>query len=120
MKKPLLAVIGLLGLALATPVWADAVVHLPFQEAVQRATAEGVLDGSVQFYLAGTAAPGHVIKAGVVTNKKTNAFAKDDDKVYEHVLRSALIQLQLAAKNNGASSVRNIVSYFKKDTYSSA
>ncbi len=38
--------------------------------------ADGTLDGSVKFYLAGTRAGGKVIQKGLVTNKKTNGFAE--------------------------------------------
>ena len=98
---------------------ADRPVYFPFQEAVQRAVDDGFLDGSVSFHLAGTGATGTVVQADAITNKKTNAFAKKDDVACDHVLRSALIQLQTAAQNAGATSVQNIVSYYKRNTYSS-
>ncbi|UOO90038.1 excinuclease ATPase subunit [Vitreoscilla massiliensis] len=120
MKPSKLILTSLCGLYLSTPAQAaDRPVFYPFQEAVQRAVDDGFLDGSVTFYLAGTGSTGTVLQADVVTNKKTNAFAKKDEVACDHVLRSALIQLQTAAKNAGATSVRNIVSYYKKDTYSS-
>lgn len=48
-----------------------------------------------------------------MTNKKTNGFGKPAETACDHVLRSALIQLQNTAKAKGANSVTNIVSYFK-------
>ena len=98
---------------------ADRAVYFPFQAAVQRAVDDGFLDGSVTFHLAGTSQAGTVLQADAITNKKTNAFAKKDEVACDHVLRSALLQLQTAAHNAGATSVHNIVSYFKKNTYSS-
>lgn len=92
---------------------ADTVHNLNFKEAVDRAVADGFLDGSVKFYLAGTKSGGQVLEKAVVSNKKTNGFGKSAEKACDHVLRSALIQLQSAAKDKGANAVTNIVSYFK-------
>lgn len=94
---------------------ADTMHDLNFKDAVDRAVAEGVLDGSVKFYLAGTKSGGNVIEKGLVTNKKTNGFGKSAEKSCDHVLRSALIQFQNTAKSRGANSVTNIVSYFKSN-----
>lgn len=94
---------------------ADTVHDFDFNTAVKRAVADGVLDNSVQFYLAGTKSGGKLIKADVVTNKKTNGFAKSAESSCDHVLRSALIQLQNTAKAQGANGVTNIVSYFKSN-----
>ena len=92
---------------------ADTAHNLDFKSAVERAVADGTLDGSVKFYLAGTKSGGKVLQKDAVTNKKTNGFAKSAEAACDHVLRSALIQLQNTAKAQGANSVTNIVSYFK-------
>ncbi|OTG75579.1 excinuclease [Acinetobacter terrae] len=92
---------------------ADTAHNLDFKSAVERAVADGTLDGSVKFYLAGTKSGGKVVQKDAVTNKKTNAFAKSAETACDHVLRSALIQLQNTAKAQGVNSVTNIVSYFK-------
>lgn len=94
---------------------ADDVHQLDFKQAVQRAMADGTLDGSVKFYLAGTHSGGQVLKKGIVTNKKTNGFLKSAENSCDWVLRSALIQLQTAAKQRGANAVTNIVSYYKSN-----
>ncbi|MHA3049772.1 excinuclease [Acinetobacter sp. ANC 4641] len=94
---------------------ADDVYNLNFNQAVQSAIADGTLDGSVKFYLMGTRSGGQVLKKGVVTNKKTNAFMKSAEESCDWVLRSALIQLQTAAKQSGANAVTNIVSYYKSN-----
>ncbi|TCM63206.1 hypothetical protein EC844_12225 [Acinetobacter calcoaceticus] len=106
--------------SLATAHAADKVYNFDFKSAVDRAVAEGVLDNSVQFYLAGTKSGGKLISADSVTNKKTNGFAKSAESSCDHVLRSALIQLQNSAKAQGANSVTNIVSYFKSNESKSA
>ena len=94
---------------------ADTAHNLDFKSAVERAVADGTLDGSVKFYLAGTKSGGKVVQKDAVTNKKTNGFAKSAETACDHVLRSALIQLQNSAKAQGANSVTNIVSYFKSN-----
>jgi len=96
----------------------DTAVHLNFDNAVQQAIQAGVLDGSVRFYLAGTDIPGTVSRLNeTITNQKTNAFAKSDAVACDHVLRSALIRLQNAAKNAGANAVVDIVSFYKRNEY---
>ncbi|ANN66584.1 excinuclease [Bordetella bronchialis] len=94
---------------------ADRTVMQSFQEAVKNATDAGKLDGSVKFYLAGTGPSGKVLEANVVTNRKTNAFGKSDEKACDWAAQSALISLQEAAKKAGANAVINIVSYYKKN-----
>ena len=101
--------------AIASAQAADKMYDFKFQEAVNRAVAEGALDGSVKFYLAGTKSGGKVIEKGLVTNKKTNGFAKSAESSCDHVLRSALIQFQNTAKANGANAVTNLVSFYKSN-----
>jgi uncharacterized protein YbjQ (UPF0145 family) len=94
---------------------ADTVYNIDFKSAVEKAVADGFLDGSVKFYLAGTKSGGRVLEKDIVSNKKTNGFGKPAEKACDHVLRSALIQMQNAAKAQGGNSVTNIVSYFKSN-----
>ena len=94
---------------------ADTMHDFNFKEAVDRAVADGTLDGSVKFYLAGTKSGGKVIEKGLVTNKKTNGFAKSAESSCDHVLRSALIQFQNTAKAKGANAVTNLVSFYKSN-----
>lgn len=109
-----------LSLACSTPTLAaDRTVFLPLQPAIEAAQAAGKIDGSVKFYLAGTGPKGKVLEAGVVTNRKTNAFAKKDAEACLWVAQSAVIALHEAAKKAGANAVTNIVSYYRKNEYSS-
>ncbi|WOE31262.1 MULTISPECIES: excinuclease [unclassified Acinetobacter] len=112
-KMAFVAVLSVLGMS--TSYAADKMYNYNFNDAVNRAIADGVLDGSVKFYLAGTQSGGKLIEAGVVTNKKTNGFAKSAEGSCDHVLRSALIQLQNAAQQKGANAVTNIVSFYKSN-----
>lgn len=115
LNKKLLLVAMLSAGFTATVQAADEVHHFNFKEAVDRAVADGTLDGSVKFYLSGTKSGGKVIQKDVVTNKKTNGFAKSAEASCDWVLRSALIQMQNNAKAQGANAVTNIVSYFKSN-----
>jgi hypothetical protein len=93
----------------------------PFNEVVERGFAEGKLDGTVKFYLAGSGPKGGtVVRGGMVTNKKTNSVGKDDKTACDWALISALVQLQGAAKNSGANAVTNIVSFYQKKETSDA
>lgn len=105
--------LGLSGMASVQA--ADSMHQFNFKEAVDRAVAEGALDGSVKFYLAGTKSGGQVLQKGLVTNKKTNGFGKSAENACDHVLRSALIQFQNTAKSRGANAVTNITSFYKSN-----
>lgn len=113
---------GALSLSLACSAQAlaaDRTVFLPLQPAIDAALAVGKIDGSVKFYLAGTGPKGKVLESGVVTNRKTNAFAKKDAEACEWVAQSAVIALHEAAKKANANAVTNIVSYYRKNEYTS-
>ena len=97
----------------------DNVYRYDFNQAVQNAVSQGLIDGQVKFYLAGTGGGGQVIQKGAVTNKKTRGAFASPEESCERALHSALIQLDHAAKARGATRVTNIVSYFKKNEYSS-
>ena len=90
----------------------DTTHFLPFEQALQEALNAGRLDGSVKFYLAGNKPAGNVsvVKSGVTTSQKTNAFNKSDEGACSWALQSALIRMQNAAKAAGANAVVNIVS----------
>jgi len=114
MKQLFLATILSTGFAASVQA-ADTVHNFDFKAAVDRAVADGTLDGSVKFYLKGNKAGGKVLEQDIVTNQKTNGFGKSAEKSCDWVFRSALIQLDKAAKARGANAVTNIVSYFKKN-----
>jgi uncharacterized protein YbjQ (UPF0145 family) len=114
--KKLVCISGLAMVAWASSAQAADTMHqFNFNEAVQRAVADGTLDGSVKFYLAGTKSGGKVIEKDLITNKKTNGFGKSAATACDHVLRSALIQFQTTAKAQGANAVTNVSSFFKSN-----
>lgn len=95
----------------------DTTHFLPFEEAVAEATAAGRLDGSVKFYLAKRPAGAQIVRTGVTTSKKTNAFNKTDEAACSWALQSALIALEKSAKAAGANAVVDIVSNYKHVEY---
>ncbi|WP_372875374.1 excinuclease [Pseudomonas sp.] len=97
----------------------DTAHFLPFDAVVQEALNAGRLDGSVKFYLAGNKPAGKVsiLKSGVSTSQKTNAFNKSDEAACRWVLQSALIRLQSAAKAAGANAVVDLASNYKHIEY---
>lgn len=116
--KSLIAAAIVLSLAPAISQARDTAHFLPFDQVVQEATSAGRLDGSVKFYLAGK--PGgkvQIVRPGVTTSQKTNAFNKSDEAACSWALQSALVRLQNAAKSAGANAVVNLASNYKNVEY---
>ncbi|MDR2216456.1 MAG: excinuclease ATPase subunit [Nevskiaceae bacterium] len=104
-----------------TAVARDDVLHYPLEDVLKMPEAQGKLDGSVKFYLAGADHPPVIRQLGSgVSNKKTNSVGKSDVGGCQWVALSALIALQASAKQRGANAVINLVSYYKKVEYKSA
>lgn len=99
---------------------ADKIVHLPIQAAIDGATKDGKLDGTVKFYLAGNRPAGTatVVNDNVTISRKTNAFAKSDEETCNRVMQSVLIALQDDAKQAGANAVTEIISDYNGAIYS--
>jgi len=119
MKKTLL--IALLASASAFPAFArDTELKLPFADVLAMPEAQEKLDGSVKFFLAGAKTPKVLEKKGEdVSNKKTNGVGKTDEVACRWAALSALISFQDKAKTLGANAVVDLVSYYKKNTFSS-
>lgn len=92
--------------------------HFAITDALSSAKAQEVLDSgiSTQFASGG----GHIVRRGLVSNKKTNAVNKTAEEACQIAFLSAVRQFQHAARNNGGSRVVNLISYYKKKPYSSA
>jgi len=98
----------------------DTKYMLPIATALETKDAKEKLDGSVKFFFGNQETPKIMTKLGTdVTNLKTNAVGKSDEKACNWVFLSAMIQLEKRAKQLGANAVVNIVSYYKKDVMSS-
>ena len=94
-------------------------VEIPLAAVVESGIAEGQLDGSVRFYLAGAKTPAVERRMGEgISNKKTNAANKRDEEACRWVVLSALVAFQNSARSQGANAVVDMVSYYKKNTFS--
>ena len=121
--KNLALSITVLGVALAVIGSAHArdTTHiLPIAAALATKDANERLEGSVKFFFGQQEYPRVVTKLGSdVSNRKTNAFGKSDEKACNWAFLSALIALEKRAKQLGANAVVNIVSYYRKIEMSS-
>jgi uncharacterized protein YbjQ (UPF0145 family) len=99
----------------------DTKYMLPIAAALETQDAKQKLEGSVKFFFGSQETPKILTKLGSdVTNLKTNAVGKSDEKACNWVFLSAMIQLEKRAKQLGANAVLNIVSYYHKNVVSSA
>ena len=99
---------------------ADRTVMVPIKDVLESAEFKEKVGTDVKFYFGNQKAP--VIKKvtnDVVTNKKTNAFAKSDESACHTAVLSALIQLKERAQTDGGNAAVNIISFYKKNPYSS-
>lgn len=79
------------------------------------------LDPEIGLYFSGQDHPAPGKEMGqYVSNRKTNAFGKSDQKACYWAFLSALITLQERAKTEGGNAVIDIHSYYKKDVMRSA
>jgi hypothetical protein len=90
------------------------------QEALDSKAFEGRLNKEIKFYF-GSKPDQRISKnlGDFVTNKKTNAFLKDDRTACEWVFLSALLSLQKRVVAEGGNAVINIRSFYKKNEMSS-
>ncbi len=121
MKVKLIMIAALVSACVSMPAAArDSEYKIPLADVLAMPEAQGKLDGSVKFFLAGQKTPKVVEKKGEdVANRKTNGVGKDDVFGCKWAALSALIALQDKAKQMGANAVVDLVSYYKKQTYSS-
>jgi uncharacterized protein YbjQ (UPF0145 family) len=93
---------------------------LPIAAAMATKDADEKLEGSVKFFFGQQEYPKVVTNLGTdVSNRKTNAFGKSDEKACNWAFLSAMIALEKQAKQLGANAVVNIVSYYRKVEMSS-
>jgi uncharacterized protein YbjQ (UPF0145 family) len=93
---------------------------LPIAIALATKDANERLEGSVKFFFGKQEYPKIVTKLGSdISNRKTNAFGKSDEKACNWAFLSAMIALEKRAKQLGANAVVNIVSYYRKIEMSS-
>lgn len=94
----------------------DTLLHIPLADVLSMPEAQGKLDGSVKFYLAGQSTPKVLKKMSTDTsNQKTNGVGKSDEFGCKWAALSALIKFQESAKREGANAVVDMASYYKKN-----
>ena len=94
---------------------------LPIAVAMEVKDAKDKLDGSIKFFFGDQPTPPVIAKLGSdVSNRKTNAFGKSDEKACNWAFLSAMVALEKRAQQLGANAVINIVSYYQKAVMSSA
>ena len=94
---------------------AKGIQRLSIQEALTDTRANANLDPNIKLYFGDN---GHSGKLWT-SNKKTNNVNKDIDEGCNRAFISALISLQDRAKKEGATSVVDIHSYYKRKKFSS-
>ncbi|MFC7422182.1 excinuclease ATPase subunit [Iodobacter arcticus] len=94
----------------------DTVLQIPLADVLAMPEAQGKLDGSVKFYLAGQKTPKITQKLSEdISNQKTNSVGKSDEFGCKWAALSALIAFQNSAKKEGANAVVDLVSYYRKN-----
>ena len=111
----------LLALVAAAPAFArNTPVNVTLESVLELPDAKAKLDGTVKFYLAGSATPHVSQKFGEDTsNAKTNAFNKTPEQACRWNALSALIKFQEHAKRLGADAIVDLVSYNAHETFTS-
>ncbi len=121
MRKLFAVILTLSVLWMAPAVQArDTEYKLRIDQVLQDPEFKDRLGGDVDFYFGDQRTP-KVGKAfgEFVSNRKTNSFGKPDEQACRWAMLSALLSLRDRAQEMGGNAVTKIVSYYKKDTFSS-
>jgi len=107
---------------LADPVAArDDRIMLPIRDALDAPDARAKLDRGVRLHFGGGSPGGAAKDLGVwKSNKKANAFLRDDKVACERAFLSAVLSLQERARKVGGNAVVNIASNYRDVPTSSA
>lgn len=98
----------------------DDQLFFPLEQALSTDEAYQVINPDIPLYFAGQKAPGGRTIDTYVSNKKTNAVFKSDERACQWALYSALKSLQERAVKEGGNAVVNIESFYKKVPFRSA
>ncbi len=94
--------------------------NFPLSEAMSTSDARGRLDPEIKFFFGTQKHPKVIKRIGEWgTNKKTNAFGKDDKVACEWAFLSAMLELQERVKKEGGNAVINIKSNYRGSETSS-
>lgn len=121
MKGSISSLVLVIACAVAAPAAARDDKHMvPIQAALETKDAKEKLDGGVRFFFGAQQTPKVLKTLGDdVSNRKTNSLGKTPITACNWVFLSAMIALQQRAKELGANAVVNIISYYKKNEFSS-
>lgn len=98
----------------------DTHYKLPIKVALDQPAAKEKLGSDIQYFFADQKHPSVATDLGeFATNKKTNAFGKDDAEACRWVFLSAMLELQERARKLGADGVINIRSNYRNKEFSS-
>lgn len=98
----------------------DTRLLLPISDALKQGREQGVIGTDIAFKFGKGNRGGYAKTIGNdVANRKTNAVNKTDVEACNWVFLSALKALESSARDAKASAVVEIVSYYKKNEYSS-
>jgi hypothetical protein len=93
---------------------------MSIEEAMNTEDAKAKLDKGISFYFGDQKHPAVEKRFGeFMSNKKTNAFNKTDERACQWAFLSAMVSFQDRALREGGNAVVNIRSYYKKNTVSS-
>ena len=121
MRKVFILMFSIISLLSVNALARDTTNYFSVSDAMATKNFKEKLTGQVKFYFGDQKYPAPKGKMGeFVSNKKTNAFAKSDLAACEWALLSALISLQERALAEGGNAVVDLVSYYKRNVYSSA
>lgn len=94
---------------------------MSIEEALNTEDAKAKLDKGISFYFGDQKHPAVEKRFGeFMSNKKTNAFNKTDERACQWAFLSAMVSFQDRAVREGGNAVVNIRSYYKKNTVSSS
>ncbi|MBR9911151.1 MAG: excinuclease ATPase subunit [Gammaproteobacteria bacterium] len=120
MNKARLILVFLLSCLTSDALARDTTHYFSISDAMSSRDFKEKLNPNIQFYFGDQSYSKPISRIGeFITNKKTNAFGKSDNRACEWVLLSALITLQERALAEGGNAVVDIVSYYKRNVYSS-
>jgi uncharacterized protein YbjQ (UPF0145 family) len=119
MKRYVAFAVLTLSLASSQAFARDTIHDYPINEALN--SEPGKVGSDVALYFAGQPHARVVKSLGeYATNKKTNAFGKNDEDACQHVFLSAVLALQDRARQEGGNAVINIKSNYKNEETASA
>ena len=98
----------------------DTEYKLKIADVLQNPEFKSKLGSDVAFYFGAGKGPSHGETRGeLVANRKTNSVGRSDEEVCQWAMLSALLSLRDRALKEGGNAVVDIVSYYKKATFSS-